>query len=63
MQSIARLCGSTCTSFGYVAEMSENGVQCLEKWKTGAYDVLLTDGKMPEMVGFRLTSQMRAIRG
>jgi CheY-like chemotaxis protein len=46
---------------GYVAEINENGVQCLEKWKNGAYDVLLTDCKMPETDGYELTSQMRAI--
>ena len=46
---------------GYVAEVSEKGIQCLEKWEIGADDVLLTDCKMPEMDGYELTSQMRVI--
>ena len=36
---------------GYVAEMSENGPD----------DVLLTGCKMPEMDGYKLTSQKREI--
>ena len=41
--------------------MSENGVQYLVKWKNGAYDMLLTNCKMPDFDGYELTSQIRAI--
>jgi signal transduction histidine kinase/CheY-like chemotaxis protein len=44
---------------GYVAEMAEDGTTALQRWRTGAYGLLLTDLHMPEMDGYALA---RAIR-
>jgi CheY-like chemotaxis protein len=45
---------------GYAAEVVEDGVQALEKWRTGRFDLLLTDCHMPNMNGFELTAAIRA---
>ena len=44
---------------GYAAEVAENGLEALEKWKSGRYAIVVTDCNMPEMDGYDLT---RAIR-
>jgi PAS domain S-box-containing protein len=45
---------------GYNAEVAEDGVEALEKWRTGRFALLLTDCYMPNMDGFELTSAIRA---
>ena len=45
---------------GYAAEMAENGVEALRLWRTGRFDVLLTDLRMPEMDGYTLAAAIRA---
>lgn len=44
---------------GYACEMTDDGVQGLEAWKSGSYAVLLTDCHMPEMDGYELTGEIR----
>ena len=44
---------------GYAAEVAENGVEALEKWKSGRFAIVVTDCNMPEMDGYDLA---RAIR-
>lgn len=44
---------------GYRADYAENGVQALEYWNQGKYDLLLTDIRMPEMNGYELITEIR----
>ena len=39
---------------GYVAIAAENGVKALNQLDKSPYDILITDGDMPEMTGFEL---------
>jgi PAS domain S-box-containing protein len=44
---------------GYAAEVAEDGMSALEKWRTGRFALLLTDCHMPLMDGFELTAFIR----
>lgn len=44
---------------GYAAEMAEDGVEALDRWRTGRYALLLSDCHMPNMDGFELTAAIR----
>jgi len=46
---------------GYTADYAENGVEALKQWRAGNYNLLLTDIRMPEMDGYELMRQIRAI--
>ncbi|SOD20755.1 response regulator [Nitrosomonas ureae] len=46
---------------GYAADIASDGKEALKRWQTGDYDLLLTDLHMPEMDGFELTREIRAI--
>ena len=48
---------------GYAAEVVEDGVSALEKWRTGRFALLLTDCQMPLMSGFDLTDMIRFEEG
>ncbi len=48
---------------GYAAEVAEDGVAALEKWRTGRFALLLTDCQMPLMSGFDLTDMIRFEEG
>ena len=39
---------------GHVAIAAENGVKALNQLEKSPYDILITDGDMPEMTGFEL---------
>jgi len=40
------------------ADLAENGTKALEMLKKKSYDVVITDGFMPEMTGFELCRQI-----
>ena len=44
---------------GHSVEVAENGVQGLDKWKTGRFDLVLSDCQMPVMDGFEMTRKIR----
>lgn len=44
---------------GYAAETAEDGVQALEKWKSGRFRLVLTDCEMPRMDGYDLARNIR----
>jgi len=44
---------------GYAAEVASDGVQALQMWRNGHYDLLLTDCHMPLMDGFELMETIR----
>lgn len=45
---------------GYASDTADDGAQGYEAWKTGAFDLILTDCHMPEMDGFELAAKIRA---
>lgn len=45
---------------GYEADVADNGVLAFARWKTGDYDLVITDLQMPEMSGYELASAIRA---
>ena len=47
-------------NLGYAAEIAENGVEALNKWKSGRFAAVISDCNMPEMDGYELA---RCIRG
>ncbi len=46
---------------GYEVEFANNGVEAIEKWRSGKYYVLLTDIRMPMMNGYDLIREVRSI--
>ncbi len=44
---------------GYGVEIADNGAEGLEKWKSGKFDLVLTDCHMPVMDGFQMTRDIR----
>ncbi|WP_412562126.1 ATP-binding protein [Thalassobius sp. MITS945101] len=49
------------SSLGFQPEIAKNGLEGLEKWRTEKFKLVLTDCNMPEMDGFEMTREMRAI--
>jgi PAS domain S-box-containing protein len=45
---------------GYAAELADNGLRALERWRDGRYAVVITDLHMPEMDGYALAAAIRA---
>src|SRR5712671_6665855 len=48
---------------GYAADVAPNGREALKRWFGGSYGLLLTDLHMPDIDGFELTAQIRAVEG
>jgi len=48
-------------TLGYAAEMAENGIEALDKWKSGGFALVITDCHMPEMDGYELARTIRAL--
>lgn len=48
---------------GYAAEVADNGMEALERWRQGRYALLLTDLHMPEMDGYALSEAIRLEEG
>ena len=46
-------------ALGYSAGFAEEGLEALELWRTGNYQLLLTDIRMPKMDGYELIRQIR----
>jgi EAL domain-containing protein (putative c-di-GMP-specific phosphodiesterase class I)/signal transduction histidine kinase/FixJ family two-component response regulator len=44
---------------GYRADYVDNGLQALESWQQGKYDLLFTDIRMPELNGYELVTRIR----
>ncbi|HBD07356.1 MAG TPA: hypothetical protein DCZ69_03765, partial [Syntrophobacteraceae bacterium] len=52
---------SQLTSSGYLVETASNGREALDKFRSGSYELILTDIEMPEMDGYQLTAEIRRI--
>lgn len=48
---------------GYAADVTDDGLQALQHWRSGDYALLLTDLHMPVMDGYQLTTTIRAEEG
>jgi PAS domain S-box-containing protein len=46
---------------GYQTDIACDGIEALEKWKTGRYALLLSDCHMPRMDGYQLAREIRRI--
>lgn len=46
---------------GYRPDTAENGRIALEKFKTGSFDLVLTDQRMPEMEGLQLLKEIKRL--
>jgi len=46
---------------GHGVEVAANGAEGLEKWRTGSFDLVLSDCHMPKMDGFAMTHAIRQI--
>lgn len=46
---------------GHRPEIAENGRQALEKFKSGNFDLILTDQRMPEMEGLQLLREIKRL--
>lgn len=44
---------------GYSVDMANDGIQALERWRRGGYEMILTDCHMPELDGYGLSEQIR----
>lgn len=45
---------------GFAADIVANGIEALQKWRSGEYGLILTDLHMPEMDGYQLAQSVRA---
>jgi CheY-like chemotaxis protein len=48
---------------GYKTDVAETGMQVLERIESGAYDLILMDGQMPELDGYETTAEIRRREG
>jgi PAS domain S-box-containing protein len=56
-----RLIERQITLLGHEAVLAKDGIEALERWKTGRYAMLLTDCHMPRMDGYQLTREIRRL--
>jgi PAS domain S-box-containing protein len=54
-----KVAGSMLRKLGLEVDIAENGRQAVMLWKTGDYDLILMDCRMPEMDGFEATRIIR----
>lgn len=59
--SIRQMVSFTLKAAGYSVVEASDGVQGLDKAKTGHYDLILTDQNMPNMDGLTLIRQLRTL--
>jgi putative two-component system response regulator len=52
---------SQLTAHGYLVDVAANGKEALEHYRSGSYDLILTDIEMPEMDGYELTAEIRRL--
>jgi two-component system capsular synthesis sensor histidine kinase RcsC len=47
---------------GCTVTLASDGMDALEQWEEGKFDVLLTDVNMPRMNGYELAARLRAMK-
>jgi len=60
--SIRQLSLEVLTGFGYDVDTAEDGAAGWEALNGGAYDLLITDNKMPKLTGIDLLRKLRSAR-
>jgi CheY-like chemotaxis protein len=60
-EDIARLFKRALECAGFIVDMYNDPLQSLSNYRTGIYDLLLLDIKMPEMNGFELYKRIKQI--
>jgi CheY-like chemotaxis protein len=60
-EDIARLFKRALERAGFIVDMYNDPLQSLSNYRTGVYDLLLLDIKMPEMNGFELYKRIKQI--
>ena len=48
-------------ALGYAAESAEDGMQALEKWRSGRFGLVITDCQMPVMDGYEFSREVRRV--
>ena len=48
-------------TLGYAAQTADDGIQALEKWRSGRFGLVITDCHMPHMDGYELARSIRAL--
>ncbi len=61
-KSILRIFTKILQKQGYGTEVAETGQEALERVQGQAYDLALTDVKLPDMSGIDLIAKMRSVR-
>lgn len=56
---VREMVGFILQSSDYIVETAENGLDALEKYKTGPTHLIITDMNMPEMDGITLIQEVR----
>lgn len=60
--TIRRLIGDWLENDGHYVETAADGLQGLEKFKTGTWDLVITDREMPELNGDALATAIKKIK-
>ena len=55
-----QLIGHQIRLIGHDAVFAADGAEALARWRSGSFDLLLTDLRMPEMDGYALAAAIRA---
>ena len=61
-EKIREMIGKYASHEGYDVDLACNGIQALDKFKNGDYDVVIMDIMMPEMDGYKTLSKMKEIK-